>query len=976
MASTTSQSISRHGRVAAPNDFAAELRDRQPSLADRLFRPVLFMQPERIEPSAWLGHVPFAFWIMEAAQPSCLVELGTHQGVSYSAFLQAAVRLYLPVRAFAVDTWQGDPHSGFYNEEVFNDLRAYHDASYGAFSTLLRMSFDEAAQYFGEGSIDLLHIDGYHTYEAVSHDVATWLPKLSRRGVLLLHDINVRERAFGAWRVWAELCERYPSFEFVHSHGLGMLAVGPEASEPVRWLAHQSSDREATRQIRDLFAALGQNAIEQRRRREAEDLVDASRRQAEQLESQLARTEKQKAEAEAALAEAERSASAARATWEAESAAAAKATERAQAAWEAEIAALAETAERAKADTAAAALRLQDMAHELETARQEVAEARAQAALARAEASSAQAALAPVLLRAERAEAASRRHSDALALIHSSPYWRAAAAARALGDRVPAGVRRTIYLGVRGGLRLGRPILWLLSAGPRARHELSALRSSPLFDPAFYLARYPDVAAARIDPVVHYMRFGAAEGRDPGPAFSTLGYQARNPDVAAAGLNPLLHYIRHGQAEGRTWAAPAESKPADVTARTGSSVVEPAPCGAMTAFALAARRWADLRPLRSYPIPSGAPRLSIVTDSVGPSSMFGGVGTSMILGALAANEMGANLRLITRTEPADASVLHEVLSANGIVLNGSFEVAFAPLFGGDDISIAESDLFLTTSWWTTRATLSTVERRRVMYLLQEDERMFYGFGDERLRAAETMAEPDLLKVINTEILFRHLAASRAALPNIAETGIWFEPAFPYSRRERQPADPGRPRRRKFAFYARPNNLRNLFWRGLEAVSAAIEGRILDPRVWEIHFVGRDIPDLVLPCGVRPVRSMGLSWSDYHALMSSMDAGMILMDTVHPSYPPLDLAAAGAAVLTTIHPGKESLECYSKNILLAEPTLRGLTEGLRRVAALGLDDEARAANRRNDRIARDWTAALRPAVEHIRRHFSGQLRLGA
>src|SRR5690349_17546192 len=98
------------------------------SLGDRLLRPGVLMRPERLEASGWLGHVPFAFWLTEAAKPSCLVELGTHTGVSYCAFLQAAARLSFPVKAFAVDTWAGDPHAGTYSEEVFDNLRSHHDA--------------------------------------------------------------------------------------------------------------------------------------------------------------------------------------------------------------------------------------------------------------------------------------------------------------------------------------------------------------------------------------------------------------------------------------------------------------------------------------------------------------------------------------------------------------------------------------------------------------------------------------------------------------------------------------------------------------------------------------------------------------------------------------------------------------------------------------------------------------------------------
>ncbi len=74
---------------------------------------------------------------------------------------------------------------------------------------------------------------------------------------------------------------------------------------------------------------------------------------------------------------------------------------------------------------------------------------------------------------------------------------------------------------------------------------------SGFFSSEWYLDQYQDVAAAARDPLVHYLTYGAAEGRDPGPDFSTSGYLVRYKDVAAAGINPLLHYIRYGKKEGR-----------------------------------------------------------------------------------------------------------------------------------------------------------------------------------------------------------------------------------------------------------------------------------------------------------------------------------------------------------------------------------------------------------------------------------------
>jgi lipopolysaccharide biosynthesis protein len=91
----------------------------------------------------------------------------------------------------------------------------------------------------------------------------------------------------------------------------------------------------------------------------------------------------------------------------------------------------------------------------------------------------------------------------------------------------------------------------------RLREERQAIESSGLFDAQYYLRTYPDVAAARGDPIAHYLRFGAAEGRDPSAAFSTRSYAVTYPDVAGTGMNPLLHYILIGKAEGRSPGAPA-----------------------------------------------------------------------------------------------------------------------------------------------------------------------------------------------------------------------------------------------------------------------------------------------------------------------------------------------------------------------------------------------------------------------------------
>ncbi|WP_026595821.1 glycosyltransferase [Methyloferula stellata] len=83
------------------------------------------------------------------------------------------------------------------------------------------------------------------------------------------------------------------------------------------------------------------------------------------------------------------------------------------------------------------------------------------------------------------------------------------------------------------------------------RADVDLIRQSDLFDESFYLAQNPDVESAGIDAALHYVIYGAKEGREPSPFFSAANYLKQNADIRENGINPLVHWLRHGRSEKR-----------------------------------------------------------------------------------------------------------------------------------------------------------------------------------------------------------------------------------------------------------------------------------------------------------------------------------------------------------------------------------------------------------------------------------------
>ncbi len=176
---------------------------------------------DELKTSAWLGLEKMAYDIVIKYRPKVIVELGTHMGLSALAMGLALRDLGEGGRLYAIDCWEGDTQAGFYDDSVYRTFLERIE-SLGIESTVLplKMFFDEARDKVAT-PIDLLHIDGLHTWEAVNHDFDTYGPLVSPGGLVMFHDVNTHFKDLR--KFWRGLTRKYDSHRIDYSHGLGLI---------------------------------------------------------------------------------------------------------------------------------------------------------------------------------------------------------------------------------------------------------------------------------------------------------------------------------------------------------------------------------------------------------------------------------------------------------------------------------------------------------------------------------------------------------------------------------------------------------------------------------------------------------------------------------------------------------------------------------------------------------------------------------
>ncbi|MGL4962860.1 MAG: glycosyltransferase [Inquilinus sp.] len=315
----------------------------------------------------------------------------------------------------------------------------------------------------------------------------------------MFHDTNVREGSFGVWRFWEEVREERPHFEFLHGHGLGVLGVGSEQPEALRRLFAASEAETAA--IRSVFGQLGQRLVDLR---DLQRTVETQAARLAEQDEELRRHQEGLAHAEHALEQRQ-----------------------------ADLAGLKAELELAARELTSAEAARMALDHDLHWQTVEMERVRdliedKDARLARLE------------YRLTEATDLAGRSKRLLNAVKRSRSWRLTAPLRRAGllgrrDKRIFKHPKDKASALHTSNILGRP------------QETADLRA--LFDAAWYVDQYKDVAAWGGDPWQHYLETGAAARRDPNPFFAAHWYLENNPDIAASNIDPFVHYVRFGAAE-------------------------------------------------------------------------------------------------------------------------------------------------------------------------------------------------------------------------------------------------------------------------------------------------------------------------------------------------------------------------------------------------------------------------------------------
>lgn len=369
---------------------------------------------------------------------------------------------------------------------------------------------------------------------------------------------------------------------------------------------------------------------------------------------------------------------------------------------------------------------------------------------------------------------------------------------------------------------------------------------------------------------------------------------------------------------------------------------------------------------------SERPRLTLLTPTLRPDKLFGGVATSLKVFRDIQGKMSDDMqvRVVSLTDAVDQDCMR--LIPNHVLTwmdSPNSENKFDAVDLSDhsrlnQLSIRRNEIFLATAWWTAQFAIQAQKQQKnffgaekpFIYLIQDHEPDFYGWSSRYALAKSTYTNQNMIAIINSEELSNYFdenysIKTKYCLPYTINAAVraQFEVA---------------PKERIILVYGRPDTPRNAFELLMDGICLWQQEDVEVARNWQIVSAGTKFERSAAPHVQNLTIHGKLSLEEYGKVLCRSAVGVSLMLSPHPSYPPLEMAEAGAVTLTNSYQSKD-LRRRSPNIV----SMDSLTPELL------ADCLAKAVRRGEDSVGKDAEfAAIRPIDTKVPQFDAGELAM--
>ncbi len=347
-------------------------------------------------------------------------------------------------------------------------------------------------------------------------------------------------------------------------------------------------------------------------------------------------------------------------------------------------------------------------------------------------------------------------------------------------------------------------------------------------------------------------------------------------------------------------------------------------------------------------------------------SFYGGTATALVVAGMVALQSKKKLKVIQTIKTGKGGDLSAFFKREGLTISNEdisvISVADRRYNFYGYLSIHADDIHIASAWWDAHLLSQLPLPRKFIYLVQDFEPIFYNNSDLYVLAENTYKQDSFVPLCNTELMADFMK-ERSYCGALKQGAQWFEPAVSRVKsgivKESQAS-----KKRRLFLYGRPDVHRNLFFTALESIDYAFKAEFLEKDSWECFMAGQDnLPDIQLPSGGPKIINKGkMDMEEYIAFSKTIDLALSPMMAPHPNYPTLEFASTGSAVVTTRYANKQSLDHYSKNIIMCDITVESMAGAIKEAASMNY--ELRMRNMKSNSLNSDWKLSLNKPLRAV------------